>query len=197
MFVRCYAVLKASVACIHGSCGQFIELSVRLSVCLSLCLFVYLSLSVCRSGYSSHPSAQCISLPSHVSASCSVMWPVCLSAWVYMPDAATICVSVTRVDASMHTWPCARTCVYVYTCARVRVCALQDGRLDFYREEKDYLDHGNPINKKPFKLWQFNVETDARKFARQVTSLANSMKASEQHLGGLMGHGVCEWEDGW
>jgi hypothetical protein len=37
-----------------------------------------------------------------------------------------------------------------------------DGRLDFYKTEQDYLDHQNPINKKPYKMWQFNVETDAR-----------------------------------
>ena len=39
---------------------------------------------------------------------------------------------------------------------------LKDGRLDFYKNEQDYLDHQNPLNKKPYKMWQFNVETDHR-----------------------------------
>lgn len=58
---------------------------------------------------------------------------------------------------------------------------LKDGRLDIYKAEQDYLDHLNPINKKPFKMWQFNVETDPRKFARPVTSLRNMVKS--QFLG--------------
>lgn len=39
---------------------------------------------------------------------------------------------------------------------------LEKGRLDFYRNEKDYRENTNPVNHKPVKLWQYNVELDYR-----------------------------------
>ena len=39
---------------------------------------------------------------------------------------------------------------------------LEKGRLDFYSKEKDYRENANPINKKPIKLWQYDLSTDHR-----------------------------------
>lgn len=61
----------------------------------------------------------------------------------------------------------------------VRVfCVLEKGKLDFYNSEQHYINHENPINAHPVKLWQENLETDPRKFARSVTSLRNTLKSA-------------------
>lgn len=39
---------------------------------------------------------------------------------------------------------------------------LEKGRLDLYYREKDYRENNNPINSKPIKLWQFDIEVDHR-----------------------------------
>ena len=39
---------------------------------------------------------------------------------------------------------------------------LHKGMLDLYKSEKDYLNNGNPIIKKPYKLPQYNLETDPK-----------------------------------
>ena len=55
---------------------------------------------------------------------------------------------------------------------------LEKGRLDLYYREKDYRENANPINSKPIKLWQFDLETDHRKYAKNVTSLTSAFKSS-------------------
>jgi hypothetical protein len=39
---------------------------------------------------------------------------------------------------------------------------LEKGRLDLYAKEKDYRENSNPVNSKPIKLWQYNIELDPR-----------------------------------
>ena len=39
---------------------------------------------------------------------------------------------------------------------------LEKGRLDFYSKEKDYRENANPVNSKPIKLWQYDLELDHR-----------------------------------
>lgn len=55
---------------------------------------------------------------------------------------------------------------------------LEKGKLDFYDSEQHYINHENPINSQPVKLWQHNLETDPRKFSRSVTSLRNTIKSA-------------------
>lgn len=63
--------------------------------------------------------------------------------------------------------------------AFVKVFAvLEKGKLDFYESEQHYINHENPINPQPVKLWQHNLETDPRKFSRSVTSLRNTLKSA-------------------
>lgn len=57
-------------------------------------------------------------------------------------------------------------------------CVLEKGRLDFYSKEKDYRDNSNPVNSKPIKLWQFDLEKDPRKYSKNVTSLSSTMKSA-------------------
>jgi hypothetical protein len=54
---------------------------------------------------------------------------------------------------------------------------LEKGRLDLYAREKDYRENLDPVNAKPIKLWQFNLELDSRKYAKSVTSLTTAMKS--------------------
>jgi hypothetical protein len=54
---------------------------------------------------------------------------------------------------------------------------LEKGRLDFYAKEKDYRENANPVNSKPIKLWQYNVELDTRKYQQNVTGLASTFKS--------------------
>lgn len=53
---------------------------------------------------------------------------------------------------------------------------LEKGRLDLYKKEKDYRENANPVNSKPIKLWQYDLETDPRRYAKNVTSLTSTMK---------------------
>jgi hypothetical protein len=39
---------------------------------------------------------------------------------------------------------------------------LDKGRLDLYKSERDYRENANPINSKPIKLWQYDLELDHR-----------------------------------
>jgi hypothetical protein len=39
---------------------------------------------------------------------------------------------------------------------------LEKGRLDLYLKEKDYRENANPVNPKPIKLWQYELELDHR-----------------------------------
>eukprot|EP01038_Epipyxis_sp_PR26KG_P004345 gene4345-6149_t len=55
---------------------------------------------------------------------------------------------------------------------------LEKGKLDFYAKEKDYRDNTNPINSKPIKLWQYDLETDPKKYSRTVTSLSSTVKSA-------------------
>jgi len=55
---------------------------------------------------------------------------------------------------------------------------LEKGRLDFYYKEKDYRENSNPVNLKPVKLWQFDLETDHRKYAKKAVSLSSAMKTA-------------------
>lgn len=55
---------------------------------------------------------------------------------------------------------------------------LEKGRLDFYNREKDYRENANPVNSKPIKLWQYTLETDHRKYTKNVTSLGSTMKSA-------------------
>ena len=47
---------------------------------------------------------------------------------------------------------------------------LDKGRFDVYHSENDFMNHSNPINKSPIKLWQYTLETDARNFANNSTA---------------------------
>ncbi len=47
---------------------------------------------------------------------------------------------------------------------------VEKGKLDFYKKEQDFVDHENSINKKPFQLWEYAVETDYRKFGRNIVT---------------------------
>lgn len=55
---------------------------------------------------------------------------------------------------------------------------LEKGRLDLYYKEKDYRENLDPVNAKPIKLWQFNLEVDHRKYSKNVTSLTTAMKSA-------------------
>mmetsp|Transcript_24624 Transcript_24624/g.26946 ORF Transcript_24624/g.26946 Transcript_24624/m.26946 type:complete len:405 (-) Transcript_24624:255-1469(-) len=55
---------------------------------------------------------------------------------------------------------------------------LDKGRLDLYAREKDYRENANPVNSKPIKLWQYDLELDHRKYSKTVTSLTTVMKSS-------------------
>jgi hypothetical protein len=55
---------------------------------------------------------------------------------------------------------------------------LEKGRLDLYSREKDYRENANPINSKPIKLWQYDLELDHRKYAKNVTSLTSAVKST-------------------
>mmetsp|Transcript_25784 Transcript_25784/g.43020 ORF Transcript_25784/g.43020 Transcript_25784/m.43020 type:complete len:417 (+) Transcript_25784:149-1399(+) len=55
---------------------------------------------------------------------------------------------------------------------------LEKGRLDFYAKEKDYRENANPINSKPIKLWQYDLATDHRRYAKNVTSLGSGIKGA-------------------
>jgi len=55
---------------------------------------------------------------------------------------------------------------------------LEKGRLDFYYKEKDYRENSNPVNLKPVKLWQFDLETDHRKYSKKAVSLSSTMKSA-------------------
>lgn len=55
---------------------------------------------------------------------------------------------------------------------------LDKGRLDLYHREKDYRENANPVNSKPIKLWQYDLETDHRKYSKSVTSLTTAMKST-------------------
>lgn len=55
---------------------------------------------------------------------------------------------------------------------------LEKGRLDFYYKEKDYRENSNPVNPKPVKLWQFDLETDHRKYSKKAVSLSSAMKTA-------------------
>eukprot|EP01031_Cornospumella_fuschlensis_P035695 gene35695-43291_t len=55
---------------------------------------------------------------------------------------------------------------------------LDKGRLDLYYREKDYRENANPVNPKPLKLWQFDLETDPRTYTKSVTSLSTAMKSA-------------------
>jgi hypothetical protein len=55
---------------------------------------------------------------------------------------------------------------------------LEKGRLDLYYKEKDYRENLDPVNAKPIKLWQYNLESDHRKYAKNVTSLTTAMKSA-------------------
>jgi len=45
--------------------------------------------------------------------------------------------------------------------------------LDIYESKESYATHQNPMNAKPFKLYHYILETDPRKFEREVTSIRN------------------------
>ena len=50
--------------------------------------------------------------------------------------------------------------------------------MDLYYKEKDYRENANPVNSKPIKLWQFDLETDHRKYSKNVTSLTSALKST-------------------
>ncbi|CAE7552949.1 unnamed protein product [Symbiodinium microadriaticum] len=39
---------------------------------------------------------------------------------------------------------------------------LENGKLDLYKKESDFINHENPINKRPFQLWKYRLELDIR-----------------------------------
>lgn len=55
---------------------------------------------------------------------------------------------------------------------------LEKGMLDFYKKEKDFLDHLNPINPKPFKLWEFKLELDYKKFVHDSSGFREGIRGS-------------------
>lgn len=55
---------------------------------------------------------------------------------------------------------------------------LEKGTLDLYLKEKDYRENMNPVNSKPIRLWQYDLEMDPRKYSKNVTSVSSAMKSA-------------------
>lgn len=54
---------------------------------------------------------------------------------------------------------------------------IEKGKLDLYKSEKDYIENKNPVNDKPIKLWQYDLELDSRKYSKNVVSFSSTMKS--------------------
>lgn len=63
---------------------------------------------------------------------------------------------------------------------QLRECyaVLEKGMLDFYRHEEDFQQHVDPINPRPFKLGEFRLELDYKKFLRNEGGLKSSMRGA-------------------
>jgi hypothetical protein len=55
---------------------------------------------------------------------------------------------------------------------------LEKGKVDMYKSENDYFKQSNPLIKVPIKLWNYYVETDQKKFRRNIASIRNTFKAA-------------------
>jgi hypothetical protein len=66
---------------------------------------------------------------------------------------------------------------------------IDKGQLDLFKDEGSYMNHENPLNSRPYKLWHYILETDHRKYERQVTSLRNMVKR------GITGNGDFDLKD--
>lgn len=55
---------------------------------------------------------------------------------------------------------------------------LEKGKVDMYKSENDYFKQSNPLIKVPIKLWNYYVETDQKKFRRNIASIRNVFKAA-------------------
>ena len=53
---------------------------------------------------------------------------------------------------------------------------IDKGNLDIYATQEAYATHQNPMNDTPYKLFQYMLETDPRKFERTATSMRAVMK---------------------
>ena len=53
-----------------------------------------------------------------------------------------------------------------------KYAVLANGRLEFYRNDQDFMNHKNPVSKKPIKLYQYKLETDTKKFSREVINIS-------------------------
>ena len=58
----------------------------------------------------------------------------------------------------------------------LRYGVLKNGMLDLYKKEEDYVLYKNPLNSKPFKLWEYIIETDYNKFPKGVSSVRKSIQ---------------------
>ena len=57
-----------------------------------------------------------------------------------------------------------------------RYGVLKNGVLDLYKAEEDYVRYRDPINTKPFKLCDYTLETDYKKFPKGVSSVRKSVQ---------------------
>lgn len=58
----------------------------------------------------------------------------------------------------------------------IRFGVMKNGMLDLYKNEEDYTMCRNPINVKPFKLWEYIMQTDYNKFPKGKTSIRKSIQ---------------------
>jgi hypothetical protein len=58
----------------------------------------------------------------------------------------------------------------------LRYGVLKNGMLDLYKAEEDYVLYKNPINVKPFNLWDYCLQTDYTKFPKGLTSVRKSIQ---------------------
>ena len=63
-----------------------------------------------------------------------------------------------------------------------KYAVLANGRLEFFRNDQDFMNHKNPVSKKPIKLYQYRLETDTKRFSRDVVNLSSAL------LAGVLGH---------
>ena len=58
----------------------------------------------------------------------------------------------------------------------LRYGVLKNGMLDLYKNEEDYVLYKDPINAKPFKLWEYMLQMDYTKFPKGLTSVRKSIQ---------------------
>ena len=54
---------------------------------------------------------------------------------------------------------------------------VQNGFIDFYASEKDYINNAKALNKRPVSLTLYYLETNQNKFSKNITSLRSAVKS--------------------